>query len=56
MTPKQFLLRMHEKAPWESRNVYNRDRDRDNLLFIYLTINDNIMHEILNLKARLNLT
>jgi hypothetical protein len=25
MTPKQFLLRMHERAPWKSRNVYNRD-------------------------------
>jgi hypothetical protein len=25
MTPKQFLLRMHERAPWESPNVYNRD-------------------------------
>jgi hypothetical protein len=20
-------LRMHERAPWESRNVYNRDRN-----------------------------
>jgi hypothetical protein len=26
MTPKQFLLRMRERAPWESHNVYNRDR------------------------------
>jgi hypothetical protein len=25
MPHKQLLLRMHEKAPWESRNVYNRD-------------------------------
>jgi hypothetical protein len=25
MTPKQIFLRMHENAPWKSRNVYNRD-------------------------------
>jgi hypothetical protein len=25
MPHKQLLLRMHEKAPWESRNVYNKD-------------------------------
>jgi hypothetical protein len=27
MPHKQFFLKMHEKAPWESRYVYNRDRD-----------------------------
>jgi hypothetical protein len=27
MPHKQLLLRMHEKTQWESRNVYNRDRD-----------------------------
>jgi hypothetical protein len=30
MTHKQFLLRMHDRAAWESSNVYDRDRDRDN--------------------------
>jgi hypothetical protein len=29
MSHKQLLLIMHEKALWESRNVYKRDRDRD---------------------------
>jgi hypothetical protein len=27
MPHKQLLLRMHEKAPWESRNIYNKDKD-----------------------------
>ncbi|KAK2452235.1 hypothetical protein QL285_000045 [Trifolium repens] len=27
MMPRRiFFLRMHERAPWESRNVYNRDK------------------------------
>jgi hypothetical protein len=34
MPHKQFLLRMHKKAPWEFRNVYNRDRD---ILLFYLS-------------------
>jgi hypothetical protein len=25
MSHKQLLMRMHEKASWESRNVYNKD-------------------------------
>jgi hypothetical protein len=25
MPPMQFICRMHERVPWESRNVYNRD-------------------------------
>jgi hypothetical protein len=25
MSPKQIFLRMHERAPWNDRNVYNRE-------------------------------
>jgi hypothetical protein len=34
MTRRIIFLRMHERAPWESRNVYNRDFNSVSNIFL----------------------
>jgi rRNA processing protein Gar1 len=52
MPHKQFLLRMHGRASWQTRNVYNRDRD---IIKIILFVVGEIRTTYFKVKPPLNL-